>query len=148
MAATVLDSEFLRKFITNHIDDFRIQLENILKDDPNAGPAISSLVSGMDVDTIDVSKPLRIGMMSGQDSVVDGDGLNTVVRGGAAEILRILQAQGVLFEDLEQALWETITELTKSQGKNLEGITADDFMDIFEDVDSDFDNPGATEQQK
>ncbi|MEU3147004.1 MULTISPECIES: type VII secretion system-associated protein [unclassified Streptomyces] len=146
MAVTVLDSEFLRQFINHQITDFRKTLENILKDDAHAGPAISYIADAISTTTIDAAKPLVIGLMAGENSAVGGGALNGVIQKGAGEVERILEAQGVLFEDIEEALWDTIDQLAKSQNKNLESITADEFMDIFEDVDSDFDNPGAPDE--
>ncbi|MDN3271146.1 type VII secretion system-associated protein [Streptomyces sp. MA15] len=148
MAVTVLDSTFLKNFINNQIDDFRTSLENILKDSPTAGPAISFIADSISTTTILSSKPLVLGPMADENSLVGGGSLNKVIRQGAGEVERILEDQTVLFEDLEQALWDTIDELAKAQGKNLENITADEFMDIFEDVDSDLDNPGGTEEEE
>ncbi|MFI2508633.1 type VII secretion system-associated protein [Streptomyces sp. NPDC018972] len=148
MAVTVLDSTFLKNFINNQVDSFRTSLENILKDSPTAGPAISFIADSISTTTILSSKPLVLGPMADENSVVGGGSLNKVIQQGAGEIERILEDQTVLFEDLEQALWDTIDELAKSQGKNLENITADEFMDIFEDVDSDLDNPGGNEEEE
>jgi hypothetical protein len=148
VAVTVLDSTFLKNFINNQIDGFRTSLENILKDSPTAGPAISFIADSISTTTILSSKPLVLGPMADENSVVGGGSLNKVIQQGAGEIERILEDQTVLFEDLEQALWDTIDELAKAQGKNLENITADEFMDIFEDVDSDLDNPGGNEEEE
>ncbi|MFC8423070.1 type VII secretion system-associated protein [Streptomyces sp. NPDC057236] len=148
MAVTVLDSTFLKNFINNQIDSFRTSLENILKDSPTAGPAISFIADSISTTTILSSKPLVLGPMADENSVVGGGSLNKVIQQGAGEVERILEDQTVLFEDLEQALWDTIDELAKAQGKNLENITADEFMDIFEDVDSDLDNPGGSEEEE
>ncbi len=148
MAVTVLDSTFLKNFINNQVDAFRTSLENILKDSPTAGPAISFIADSISTTTILSSKPLVLGPMADENSVVGGGALNKVIQQGAGEVERILEDQTVLFEDLEQALWDTIDELAKAQGKNLENITADEFMDIFEDVDSDLDNPGGNEEEE
>ncbi|MCP9990726.1 type VII secretion system-associated protein [Streptomyces albogriseolus] len=148
MAVTVLDSTFLKNFINNQVDAFRTSLENILKDSPTAGPAISFIADSISTTTILSSKPLVLGPMADENSVVGGGSLNKVIQQGAGEVERILEDQTVLFEDLEQALWDTIDELAKAQGKNLENITADEFMDIFEDVDSDLDNPGGNEEEE
>ncbi|MFD3627064.1 MULTISPECIES: type VII secretion system-associated protein [Streptomyces] len=148
MAVTVLDSTFLKNFINNQIDGFRTALENILKDSPSAGPAISFIADSISTTTILSSKPLVIGPMADENSVVGGGALNKVIQQGAGEVERILEHQTLLFEDLEQALWDTIDELAEAQGKNLENITADEFMDIFEDVDSDLDNPGGNEDRE
>lgn len=144
MAVTVLDSEFLRQFINHQITDFRKTLENILKDGGHAGPAISYIADSISTTTIDAAKPLVIGLMAGESSAVGGGALNGVVQKGAAEVERVLEEQGVLFEDLEEALWDTIDQLAKNQGANLENITADEFMDVFEDVDSAFEDPGSS----
>lgn len=148
MAVTVLDSTFLKNFINNQVDSFRTSLENILKDSPTAGPAITFIADSISTTTILSSKPLVLGPMADENSVVGGGSLNKVIQQGAGEVERILEDQTVLFEDLEQALWDTIDELAKAQGKNLENITADEFMDIFEDVDSDLDNPGGNEEEE
>lgn len=148
MAVTVLDSTFLKNFINNQVDSFRTSLENILKDSPTAGPAITFIADSISTTTILSSKPLVLGPMADENSVVGGGSLNKVIQQGAGEVERILEDQTVLFEDLEQALWDTIDELAKAQGKNLENITADEFMDIFEDVDSDLDNPGGNQQEE
>ncbi|MCX4569300.1 type VII secretion system-associated protein [Streptomyces viridodiastaticus] len=148
MAVTVLDSTFLKNFINNQVDAFRTSLENILKDSPTAGPAISFIADSISTTTILSSKPLVLGPMADENSVVGGGSLNKVIQQGAGEVERILEDQTVLFEDLEQALWDTIDELAKAQGRNLENITADEFMDIFEDVDSDLDNPGGSEEEE
>lgn len=148
MAVTVLDSTFLKNFINNQVDSFRTTLENILKDSPTAGPAITFIADSISTTTILSSKPLVLGPMADENSVVGGGALNKVIQQGAGEVERILEDQTVLFEDLEQALWDTIDELAKAQGKNLENITADEFMDIFEDVDSDLDNSGGNEEEE
>ncbi|GAA3493185.1 hypothetical protein GCM10019016_002840 [Streptomyces prasinosporus] len=148
MAVTVLDSTFLKNFINNQVDGFRTTLENILKDSPTAGPAITFIADSISTTTIDSAKPLVIGLMAGENSAAGGGALNKVIQQGADEVARILEDQTILFEDLEQALWDTINELAKAQGKNLENITPDDFMDIFEDVDSDLDNPGGTQEEE
>jgi hypothetical protein len=148
VAVTVLDSTFLKNFINNQVDSFRTTLENILKDSPTAGPAITFIADSISTTTILSSKPLVLGPMADENSVVGGGALNKVIQQGAGEVERILEDQTVLFEDLEQALWDTIDELAKAQGKNLENITADEFMDIFEDVDSDLDNSGGNEEEE
>jgi hypothetical protein len=148
VAVTVLDSTFLKNFINNQVDAFRTSLENILKDSPTAGPAISFIADSISTTTILSSKPLVLGPMADENSVVGGGSLNKVIQQGAGEVERILEDQTILFEDLEQALWDTIDELAKAQGRNLENITADEFMDIFEDVDSDLDNPGGNEEEE
>ncbi|MFE0731262.1 type VII secretion system-associated protein [Streptomyces antibioticus] len=141
---TVLDSEFLKQFITHQIQGFMETLDKILKEDPNAGPAISFIAeSGITTTTIDVKKPLHLGLMATDQYPVGGGELNKVVQEAAAEIDRVIDDQTVLFEDIEKALWDTIDELNKNQGRSLESIAGEEFTDIFEDVDSDFAGSGA-----
>ncbi|MEU3459429.1 type VII secretion system-associated protein [Streptomyces sp. NPDC006733] len=144
---TVLDSTFLKQFINDHIDGFVDTLEKIVKDDPTVGPAISSIAKSKPTNTTLASKkPLVIGGLAGENGPAGGGELNKVIQSAAAEIHRILTDQTTLFEDLESALRETIEQLNKSQGKNLQDITADDFIDIFEDVDSDFGSHGGGDE--
>ncbi|WAU82109.1 type VII secretion system-associated protein [Streptomyces sp. Qhu-G9] len=134
---TVLDSEFLKTFINEQITAFQQTLEAIAKNDVTNGPAISSIASNKKTTTtIDSARPLILGGMAGEKSAVGGDALNSVIQKAAAELDGIIDEQTVLFEDLEAALWETIEKLNKNQGQSLEKIVADEFMEIFEDVDS------------
>lgn len=144
---TVLDSAFLKKFISEHIETFTATLEAILKDSKDEGRAISYIADGkIETTTIPTTKPLIIGGMAGEKSPAGGAKVNMVIQQEAAEILRIITDQTVLFEDFEEALRETVKQLEKVQGGNLEGIIPEDFMDIFEDVDSDLGNSGGDEE--
>ncbi|MFI9584763.1 type VII secretion system-associated protein [Streptomyces sp. NPDC052236] len=144
---TVLDSAFLTKFISNHIEPFAATLEAILKDSLSEGRAISFIANAeKTTTTISTTKPLTIGGMAGEKSAAGGGKVNTVIQQEATEILRIITDQTVLFEDFEEALRETVKQLEKVQGGNLEGIVPEDFMDIFEDVDSDLGNTGDDEE--
>ncbi|MBU6533104.1 type VII secretion system-associated protein [Streptomyces mayonensis] len=145
MAGVVLDSEFLKNFISEHIETFKAGLENILKDEPNGAVAISTLVHDVAAETLDVSKPLNLGRMTnGEDAIEEASQLNSAVQQGAEALQHILESHVTLFEDLEQALWDTIEKLAEAQGKNLESITPEEFSDLFEDVDSSSTNPGAS----
>ncbi|MET9562766.1 MULTISPECIES: type VII secretion system-associated protein [Streptomyces] len=134
---TVLDSEFLKQFINNQISGLADALDKIAKNDASTGPAIKTIAESKKTNTtLDTTKPLILGGMAGEKSAAGGDALNSVIQKAAAEIDRIIDDQTVLFEDLEAALWDTIEQLNKNQGKSLEQIAADEFMEIFEDVDS------------
>ncbi|NEA68409.1 type VII secretion system-associated protein [Streptomyces sp. SID12488] len=133
---TVLDSAFLKKFIEGHVEDFAAALAQMFNDDAVEGDAISVISKGVPTNTtITATSPLILGSMAaGQGK---GGKLNEVIQMSAGEVFRILEEQTTLFEDVQEALWATIAELNKVQGSNLEKIPLDDFMDIFEDVDSD-----------
>ncbi|WP_345618604.1 type VII secretion system-associated protein [Streptomyces ziwulingensis] len=135
---TVLDSEFLKQFINNQITGFQETLEKIAKNDASTGPAIKSIAENKKTNTtLDTTRPLILGGMAGEKSAAGGDALNSMIQKSAAEIDRVIDEQTVLFEDIEEALWATIEQLNKNQGQNLQDIIADEFMEIFEDVDSD-----------
>ncbi|MFF3713942.1 type VII secretion system-associated protein [Streptomyces phaeochromogenes] len=151
---TVLDSAYLKKFIEEHVEKFAAGLDGMLKHNAVTDTKpISYISDGPTSTTLKVTEPLIIGLMAGapaaagsaDQSASGGAGgaeLNTVIQKSAAEIFRILEDQKVLFEDIAEALRETIDLLGENQANNLESIAAGEFMDIFEDVDSDFGNSG------
>jgi hypothetical protein len=135
--ATVLDSQWLKAFIKDHVEEFRAALDKMLKDDPS-GQSMENLSKGDITKTTIMSKrPLILGLMAGEGDVVGGANLNKRVQEAAGQIDEIFQDHHILFADLEEALWETIKRLTEKQKKSLDQISADDFLDIFDDVDSD-----------
>ncbi|MYV51683.1 type VII secretion system-associated protein [Streptomyces sp. SID3212] len=140
---TVLDSAFLKKFISDHIEPFVGTLEGIVKYSPTEGEAISYIADGRSTTTLSTTKPLIIGNMAGEKAA--GGKLNGVIQAEAVEIVRIIEEQTVLFEDFEEALRETIKQLEKNQGSTLQAITPEEFMDVFEDVDSDLGGSGEKE---
>ncbi|MET9481584.1 type VII secretion system-associated protein [Streptomyces sp. NPDC006638] len=142
---TVLDSAFLKKFISDHIEPFVGTLEGIVKYSPTDGEAISYIADGRSTTTLSSTKPLIIGNMAGEKAA--GGKLNGVIQAEAAEIVRIIEEQTVLFEDFEEALRETITQLEKNQGSTLQAITPEEFMDVFEDVDSDLGGSGGEREE-
>ncbi|MFK4103139.1 type VII secretion system-associated protein [Streptomyces sp. NPDC019531] len=134
---TVLDSEWLRAFIKEHIEEFRAALDKMLKDDPS-GPSMENISNGdITNTTVMSSRPLVLGLMAGSGDIVGGADLNKKVKEAAGQIGEIFKDHHVLFADLEEALWETIKKLKENQKKSLDEISADDFLDIFDDVDSD-----------
>ncbi|MDQ1005806.1 hypothetical protein QFZ82_000435 [Streptomyces sp. V4I23] len=136
---TVLDSEWMKAFIRDNIQDFRAVLGKILKDDPS-GRAISFIADGdVTPSTLLSSKPLAIGLMAGngdKDNGVGGGELNKAIQEMAAAISKILTDHDVMFEDVEDALWETIRKMRDSQAKSLDKISTEFFLDAFEDVEN------------
>lgn len=151
---TVLDSAYLKKFIEEHVEKFAAALDGMLKHNAVTDTKpISYISDGPTNTTLKVTEPLIIGLMAGapappgsSDKEASGGAggaeLNTVIQKSAAEIFRIFEDQKVLFEDIAEALGETIKLLKENQAKNLESISAEEFMDVFEDVDSDFGDSG------
>ncbi|WP_327249989.1 type VII secretion system-associated protein [Streptomyces sp. NBC_01320] len=144
---TVLDSEWLKEFIKEHVEEFRAALDNIFKDD-YSGSSMESICRGdISSKTIMSKSPLIIGPMGGDGDLVGGSALNEKVKKAATDINKIFTDHKVLFSDLEEALWETIKELTENQKKSLDEISADDFLDIFDDVDGDLSSTGSSTGQ-
>jgi hypothetical protein len=148
MAVTALDVAFLNRFITNHIVEFRKALTDILNDDPKVGPPISKLSDHMTTTTIDVKKPLTMGKLTGEGGMKEAAELNEDVQKSAFAIQKLLEDHQLLFEDVEEALREVIERMRATQHNNLEGMPMDDFMDIFEDVESDLGGSSNTEGGK
>ncbi|MFE5923232.1 type VII secretion system-associated protein [Streptomyces sp. NPDC056468] len=146
---TVLNTEFLNQFITNHIETFSSSLEKMQKDDQALGPAISTVAEKEITNTtISASKPLVLGHLAFKDSPVGGADLNKAIQGAAAELQRIIDSHVILFDDLQEAMEETVQKLNSIQGKNLENISFEDFEEIFEDVETDLESPGSEETEK
>lgn len=141
MAVSVLDVEFLNRFIANQIVEFQSTLNRILQDSPDGLPI--SKIAEETVTTFDSPRPLNVGLMAKE--LGQGADLNSDVAKAAAEIQRLLEDQQVLFSDIKEAMEELVAKMRASQDVNLETIPLDDFMDVFEDVDSDLSNPSDSE---
>ncbi|WP_329167043.1 type VII secretion system-associated protein (plasmid) [Streptomyces sp. NBC_01717] len=144
---TVLDSDWLKEFIKEHVVEFRAALENLLKDDPSGLSMETISLGDISSKTIMSKRPLILGPMAGDGDLVGGSALNEKVKKTATDINKIFTDHKVLFADLEDALWETIKELTENQKKSLDEISADEFLDIFDDVDSDISSTGQDQTQ-
>lgn len=137
--ATVLNSDWLRTFIKDHVQEFRAELEKIRKRSSDGVPSVDEL-TGPSTRTIVTPSPLLIGVMGGGGSaeggdIVGGTELNEKLAQGAETIAALLKRHDYLFQDLEDALEATIKELNETQAASLEQLTVDDFMDLFEDLD-------------
>ncbi|MGI5197942.1 type VII secretion system-associated protein [Streptomyces sp. CA-288835] len=145
---TVLDSEFIKKFTTEQIEVFAATLGAIAQDHATEGPAMKSISAGIENTTISSTTPLILGEMAKEQSSSGGGELNAVVRKAAEELARIFEDHGVLFEDVQEAMWDTVDKLNEAQGKGLETIAMEEFMDIFEDVDSDLSGESEDEDEE
>ncbi|MFD9545711.1 type VII secretion system-associated protein, partial [Streptomyces sp. NPDC060022] len=140
--ATVLDSEWLKRFIEDHIEEFHAALTKMLKDDVT-GRSVSYISEGQISSTTVVSAhPLILGSMAGESDLVNGAALNTAIQQVASAIHKIFSDHGVLFEEVEDALWATIKELKENQVKSLDKITAESFLEVFEDVATELESGG------
>lgn len=78
---------------------------------------------------------LRIGKMA-TETLVSGPKLVEGIRTAAEAIDKLLGDQMGLFEELQEALTETIEEANKTKDKNLDAIDAQTLLQTFVEVDS------------
>ncbi|MFF7645137.1 type VII secretion system-associated protein [Streptomyces canus] len=141
---TRLDSTALKNFRNNDISDFITDLLNIRKD--NAGVrSLKNLVAETGEGSASgAAKILRIGLMGGGDAEdpTGGGALVEALKTQATGLDSIFTSQKVLFDDIDDALEETITTLLKTQGDSLTSIDGEKLMDIFDTVDDDMSGTG------
>lgn len=141
---THLDSTALKNFKNNDVADFITALLNIRKD--NAGVrSLKNLVAETGENSAaGAAKILSIGLMNGGDSAdpVGGAALVEALTTSAGGIDKIFTSQKTLFDDIDDALEETITTLLKTQGTSLDSIDGEKLLDIFDTVDGDMSGTG------
>ncbi|GHJ36957.1 type VII secretion system-associated protein [Streptomyces sp. TS71-3] len=136
---THLDSHALTQFKQNDLADFLTDLDAIRNDDPAGVKSLKSILGGLLITGStfgEVSSPLVIGLMAGDDSV-GGQSLNTKTKDAAQGVDDILVSQKKLFKDIDDDLQETMDTLLKNQSGGLAAIDGEKLLDIFSDVDSD-----------
>lgn len=136
---TRLNSEGLKRFVEEDLDEFIRYTKDIREDAPAQGPrALKSLIEGYTTpDTQGLPNQfLRIGKL-GNDDGVHGAELTKRIESGAKGIDDVLVTMGSLFKHIDADLRETIETLLKTQGDSLAAIGGQKLLDIFSDVDSD-----------
>ncbi|WP_405974434.1 type VII secretion system-associated protein [Streptomyces sp. NBC_00988] len=143
---THLDSTALKNFKNTDVADFITDLVNIRKD--NAGVrSLKNLIAETGAGSAQgLAKILRIGLMNGGDSSdpVGGATLVEALKTQATALDKILTGQKTLFDDIDDALDETITTLLKTQGDSLDLIDGEKLLDIFDTVDGDMSGSDST----
>ncbi|MFG2372890.1 type VII secretion system-associated protein [Streptomyces sp. NPDC048504] len=143
---THLDSTALKNFKNTDVADFITDLVNIRKD--NAGVrSLKNLIAETGAGSAQgLAKILRIGLMNGGDSSdpVGGSTLVEALKTQATALDKILTGQKTLFDDIDDALDETITTLLKTQGDSLTSIDGEKLLDIFDTVDGDMSGSDST----
>lgn len=136
---THLDSTALKNFKKNDVADFISDLLEIRKDKSGVR-SLKNLIAETGAGSAQgLAKILRIGLMNGGDSSdpVGGSTLVEALKTQATGLDKILTGQKTLFDDIDDALDETITTLLKTQGDNLDSIDGEKLLDIFDTVDGD-----------
>ncbi|MGX9884573.1 type VII secretion system-associated protein [Streptomyces sp. NPDC002276] len=142
---THLDSTALKNFKNTDVADFINDLLAIRKD--NAGVrSLKNLIAETGAGSAQgLAKILRIGLMNGGDSSdpVGGGTLVEALKTQATALDKILTDHKTLFDDIDDALDETITKLLKTQGDSLDSIDGEKLLDIFDTVDGDMGGSGS-----
>ncbi|MFE6777593.1 type VII secretion system-associated protein [Streptomyces sp. NPDC057702] len=132
-----LDKTWLTNFQTQDVQKFLGEIKKIQGDGEYA-PALANLIKGgtrsKDVPA-GILLPLSIGGMAGEGTGTNGDLLQSGVTEMIKVIVKIFADQKLLFEAIDAGITDTLEDLLKTQGENLEKIEAEKFLDIFEDVD-------------
>lgn len=136
---THLDSTALKNFKDHDVADFISNLLEIRQDKAGVR-SLKNLIAETGAGSAQgLAKILRIGLMNGGDSSdpVGGGTLVETLKTQATALDKILTDQKVLFDDIDDALDETITTLLKTQGDSLDSIDGEKLLDIFDTVDGD-----------
>ncbi|MGW4034159.1 type VII secretion system-associated protein [Streptomyces sp. NPDC004838] len=134
-----LDKAGLESFLRERVEPFRTDLKSISEDN-EFGLAMAYLSGKLDLSSVQnygEAHPLRLGMMvNGKYLNNQGVEFNTAVKRTATGLNGIYEDQTKLFQDLEENLRTTIDTLFSTQAGNLVDIDGQDFLDVFEDVES------------
>lgn len=144
---THLDSTALKNFRNNDVADFIAALLDIRKDKAGVR-SLKNLVAETGADSASGgAKILRIGLMGGGDAEDPTGGATLVeaLRTQATSLDSIFVSQKTLFDDIDDALEETITTLLKTQGESLASIDGEKLMDIFDTVDDEMSGTGSAD---
>ncbi|WP_331748037.1 type VII secretion system-associated protein [Streptomyces chartreusis] len=139
-----MDKAGLQAFLDDRVELFQDELRKIALDDPNLGQTMGTLLGETKYTTTEqfnsygLSKPLRLGIMLKPEHLHGkGEGLNKAIAKTADDLTAIYEEQTKLFGDVADNLKTTIEKLLSSQNENLTKIDGQEFLDIFEDVNSD-----------
>ncbi|QDY80308.1 type VII secretion system-associated protein [Streptomyces qinzhouensis] len=138
-----MDKAGLQAFQRDRVEPFQEELRKIALDDPTFGPSMGKLIGDADFsgkrdfDTYGASRPLMIGPML-KENHLHGKGLalNQAIGKSAEQLTKIYEEQTGLFKDFADNLETTVDTLFGTQAGNLTGIDGQDFLDVFEDVES------------
>ncbi|MFJ4895958.1 type VII secretion system-associated protein [Streptomyces sp. NPDC088788] len=146
----VLDKGWMKNFIDTEIEDFRTAIDKISKDGRYEGNhwnehndsydiedvrAVGNLSKYGNVDA-DNQVPLALGALVGKDGM--GADLVKAVLDAAKQLNDVVLDQKKLFDDIEDALRETMDTLLNTEGESLDKIDGDKFItSVFEDVSDD-----------
>ncbi|ANW21396.1 type VII secretion system-associated protein [Streptomyces clavuligerus] len=138
-----MDKAGLQAFLRDRVELFQRDVRAIAEDDAVFGPSMGKLIrrkgydtgSRSDQDRFNGEFPLMLGHMVKSGHLHEhGVNLNGAIRTSAEQLTGIYDEQSKLFKDLVDNLQSSIDELFDTQSGNLVGISGQDFLDMFEDV--------------
>ncbi|AWW43375.1 type VII secretion system-associated protein [Streptomyces cadmiisoli] len=135
MPVISFDAEGIRSFRDVDVADFLRELDRIRQGD--WAPSLIGLLTGEEADdgARQQDPMLVIGQMT--SGSVNGGPLLARVREQAQDIDAILQQDHrELFPEISEALGEIITDFLSNQGVNLQAISAEDFLEYLDGVES------------
>jgi len=141
---THLDLKQLQSFRDHEVDNALAGARRHRNDNNDGIRPLGDLIDGhTTAQNLDKSQQLlHVGHMATGD-LVSGPALIEDVKSVATSIDKLLGDQEKLFEDLMEALQDTIDKMNKTNQDNLDSIDAQTLLQIFEDVDTDISGQGA-----
>ncbi|MEU5281055.1 type VII secretion system-associated protein [Streptomyces asoensis] len=138
-----MDKAGLQSFLESRVLPFQEEVRRIALDDPTRGPAMGTLIRQTDItskrefEAYGSQRPLAIGQMVKAEHLHGkGEKVNQAIGKTAEELLEIYEQQSKLFKDVVENLHATLDTLFTAQNKSLVDIDGQDFLDVFEDVQS------------
>ncbi|WP_227870110.1 type VII secretion system-associated protein [Streptomyces otsuchiensis] len=136
-----MDKAGLQAFLSDRVEPFEKRIREMNTDETDA-PSMTTLSRKGDIDVTDTADhgrtaPLSLGAMLLPGSFESkGQQLNSAMGESASSLHTIFGDQEKLFKDVTDNLITTIDTLMTTQGGNLTEIDGQDFLDVFEGIDS------------
>ncbi|WP_299531695.1 type VII secretion system-associated protein [uncultured Streptomyces sp.] len=135
-----LDKAWLQSFLDTDVKHFLAEIKKIMADGTVGGEVVPALFNLLPAGEHGsgvlpgAALPLTIGGML-KDAETNGSHLDTALTELITAVHTIFKDQKLLFESIEDGLEDTLEQLFKTQGENLEKIDGEKLLDIFSDVD-------------
>ncbi|MEU1800358.1 type VII secretion system-associated protein [Streptomyces sp. NPDC019937] len=147
---TQLNKEWLENFRKVDLADFKKALKTVTENG-KTDPVIPSMKAlkgdddGVPNLPFGTPVPLAIGNLA-SDPGTHGESINKAVVDMVTLLDGILKSHVTLFDDIDDAIEETIDSLFKTQGESLDAVEGQKLVDIFEDVEDDLTTPANEEE--
>lgn len=142
---TQLDKAWIENFRKVDLADFKKSLKTV-SENGTGDPVVPSMKAlkgdddGVPNLPFGTPVPLAIGNLA-SDAGTHGQAVNKAVVDMVTVLDGIIKSHVTLFDDIDDALEETIDSLFKTQGESLAAVDGQKLVDIFEDVETDLTTP-------